>query len=58
MTININSLPGGGAEITGVDIDSGLSGTELTRIHECFAEQGLVFFRDQKLTEENHISGP
>jgi taurine dioxygenase len=56
MTININSLPGGGAEITGVDIASGLSGAELTRIRECFAEQGLVFFRDQKLTEENHIT--
>ena len=56
MTISINPLPGGGAEITGVDIASGLSGPELSSIRECFADHGLVFFRDQQLTEENHIA--
>ncbi len=55
MAISINVLPGVGAEILGVDISSGLAANELDTIKATFSEHGLVFFRDQKLTETDHI---
>ena len=46
---------GVGAEITGVDLKA-LSSAEETAIRDAFAEQGVIFFRDQSLTEEDHIA--
>ena len=56
MGIHVETLPGVGAEITGVDIAAGFSASDKARVHEVFAETGLVFFRDQKLTEQDHIA--
>jgi taurine dioxygenase len=55
MAISINTLPGVGAEILGVDIAGGLASSELDAIKQTFAEHGLVFFRNQKISEADHI---
>ena len=44
-----------GAEITGVDLRA-LSATEFQVIQENFQQHGVVFFRDQALTPEDHIN--
>ena len=55
MAISINVLPGVGAEILGVDIAGGLASSELETIKQTFSEHGLVFFRNQKISEADHI---
>jgi taurine dioxygenase len=55
MAVSINTLPGVGAEILGVDIAGGLASSELDTIKQTFSEHGLVFFRNQKITEADHI---
>jgi taurine dioxygenase len=44
-----------GAEITGVDL-ARLSDEEFGAIREAFVDHGVVFFRDQDLTEDQHIA--
>jgi taurine dioxygenase len=56
MTISINVLPGVGAEILGVDIAGGLDSGELETIQQTFSQYGLVFFRDQQMSETDHIN--
>ena len=53
--MDIRPLEGVGAEITGVDLKA-LSSAEETAIRDVFAEQGVIFFRDQSLSEEDHIA--
>jgi len=53
--MEISRLSGVGAEITGVDIRY-LSDNEYEGIKSAFTENGLIFFRDQHLTEEDHIA--
>lgn len=53
--LTITPHSGAGAEITGVDIRS-LSDNEFAAITTAFTEYGLVFFRDQTITEEDHIA--
>ena len=52
--LTIKPHTGTGVEILGVDLAE-LSGNQLTAIQQAYAEHGLVFFRDQKLTEQQHI---
>ena len=55
MAIEIKELDGVGAEILGVDL-ANLADPDLALIKECFAANGLVFFRDQSVTEQDHIA--
>jgi taurine dioxygenase len=55
MAISIKVLPGVGAEILGVDIAGGLASPELETIKQTFSQHGLIFFRDQKISETDHI---
>lgn len=55
MAISIKVLPGVGAEILGVDIAGGLASSELETIKQTFSQHGLVFFRNQKISEADHI---
>jgi taurine dioxygenase len=55
MAISIKVLPGVGAEILGVDIAGGLASPELETIKQTFSQHGLVFFRNQKISEADHI---
>jgi taurine dioxygenase len=43
-----------GAEIDGVDLSQPLDERTLKEIHEAFTENQVIFFRDQKLTVEQH----
>jgi taurine dioxygenase len=49
-------LDGVGAEIRGVDIAAGLSEAEFADIKRVFADEGLIFFRDQSIDERQHIA--
>ncbi len=55
MAISIEVMPGVGAEILGVDIAGGLASSELETIKQTFSQHGLVFFRNQKISEADHI---
>jgi taurine dioxygenase len=53
--MQVTPLPGTGAEITDVDLRRLLPG-EFDRVRAAYAEYGVVFFRDQSLTEDDHIA--
>jgi taurine dioxygenase len=44
-----------GAEITGVDLAAPLDDETFAEIRHAFGEYGVVFFREQRLTPEQHI---
>jgi taurine dioxygenase len=45
-----------GAEIAGIDLAAPLSNSVLGEIRRAFGEYGVVFFRDQRLTPEQHLA--
>ena len=47
--------PGAGIEISDVDLRS-VDGETFGEIRRLFVQHGLVFFRDQELSEEDHIA--
>ena len=53
--MQIEALPGVGAEITGVDLRHATP-AEMDAIKQAYAEHGVVFFRDQTLSEDEHIA--
>ena len=53
--IEIKELDGGvGAEIHGVDIKK-LSNSQFSSIRDAFVKYGLIFFREQSITPDQHI---
>ena len=48
--------PAIGAEILGVDIGGSLSNAEVDAIARAHGDYGVIFFRDQRLTLEQHIA--
>ncbi|MFP6808914.1 MAG: TauD/TfdA family dioxygenase [Pseudomonadales bacterium] len=54
--IDVRVLDGVGAEITGVDIAAGLTEGQFDDIRQVFSNEGLIFFRDQSIDEEQHIA--
>ncbi len=56
-TITVKPLsPHLGAEIDGVDLSQPLSNAQFDDIHTAFLKHHVIFFRDQKLTPEQHIA--
>ena len=45
-----------GAEIGGIDLAAPLTDTAMAEIRHAFGEHGVVFFRDQGLTPEQHLA--
>ncbi|HEY2611032.1 MAG TPA: TauD/TfdA family dioxygenase [Reyranella sp.] len=45
-----------GAEIADVDLAKPLSNAEFDQIHRTFLEKGILLFRDQEITREQHIA--
>jgi taurine dioxygenase len=45
-----------GAEIDGVDLAAPVSDPAMAEIRDAFGEYGVVFFRDQPLTPEQHVA--
>ena len=44
-----------GAEISGVDIAGGISDTQFAEIRQAYSNYGVIFFRDQEITPDQHI---
>ncbi|MGE0224375.1 MAG: TauD/TfdA dioxygenase family protein [Acetobacteraceae bacterium] len=56
-TIAVDKLtPIIGAEVGGVDLSAPLSNHQMTEIHRALAENLVIFFRDQDLSPEQHLS--
>lgn len=54
--VRVRRLTGGcGAEVLGVDLGAELSNSQWEAIRLAFHTHGVIFFRDQKLTPEQHI---
>jgi taurine dioxygenase len=53
--MQVEAMPGVGAEITGVDLRH-VTSAEMDAIKQAYAEYGVVFFRDQDLSEDDHIA--
>ncbi|MEQ9315265.1 MAG: TauD/TfdA family dioxygenase [Henriciella sp.] len=53
--MEMKTLPGVGAEISGVDLRH-LSAAEDATIRKAFVDQGVIFFRGQDLSEDDHIA--
>ena len=54
--IEVRRHPGGcGAEVLGVDLRH-LSEDDMAVLRAAYAEHGVIFFRDQSLTEDDHIA--
>jgi taurine dioxygenase len=54
-TVQVRKLTGGcGAEVLGVDVTS-MSNRQWGEVQQAFTEHGVIFFRDQSLTPEQHI---
>lgn len=55
-TVQVQKLTGGcGAEVLGVDLNV-MSNRQWDEVQRAFVEHGVVFFRDQKLTPEQHLA--
>lgn len=55
--IDVKPLSGAlGAEIFGVDLSHDLDNQTFFEIRQAFDENGVIFFRDQKITPEQHLS--
>ncbi|MDJ0921097.1 MAG: TauD/TfdA family dioxygenase [Henriciella sp.] len=55
MAVEVTPIEGVGAEISGLDLKS-LSGADFDTLRTAFADHGLIFFRDQSISEEDHIA--
>lgn len=56
-TITVKPLaPYLGAEIEGIDLSQPLSNAQFDDIHQAFLKHHVIFFRDQKLTPEQHLA--
>ena len=53
--VSITPLAGAGAEIGNIDITN-VSSDDFAIIEKAFADYGVVFFRDQELSIENHLA--
>lgn len=57
MTIEIRPVtPEIGAEVRGVDLSKPLSSASVARIRDALLDHLVLFFRDQKLSESDHIA--
>ncbi|MBV9836039.1 MAG: TauD/TfdA family dioxygenase [Alphaproteobacteria bacterium] len=57
MTITLRRLSNAlGAEVQGVDLGKTLSNSEFDQIHRAFLDHGILLFRDQEITREQHIA--
>ena len=55
MSISVQPQGAVGAEVRGVDLNS-LDSTTLAKLRTVFAQHSVLFFRDQQLTPEAHIT--
>ena len=57
MAISVEKLhPSIGAEVRGVDLSKAVDNDDVTAINEAFADNHVLLFRGQDITEEEHIA--
>lgn len=56
MTLAIRTHGRVGAEVLGIDLARPLSDADFAQVRAAFAEHGVIFFRDQSISEEQHIA--
>jgi len=57
MSLDVRPLSAAvGAEIHGVDVGKGVNDEQFSDIMRAFSEHGVIFFRDQTMTPEQHIA--
>ncbi|TCM20606.1 taurine dioxygenase [Novosphingobium sp. PhB165] len=56
MTIEIRKHGRVGAEVLGIDLARPIPDEDFALVRSAFAEHGVVFFRDQSITEPQHIA--
>ena len=57
QTIEVhNSTPHIGAEIRGVDLSNPLGNQQFQEVHDALMDRLVIFFRDQKLSIEQHMA--
>ncbi len=56
MPISVSKCAGVGAVVGGLDLSQPLSEDEFAGLREAFAENGLLFFENQSLSETDHIA--
>jgi taurine dioxygenase len=56
MTLTIESLPGVGALVHGVKLSPDMPESEFQVLRDAYASHGVLFFRDQELSPEQHIA--
>ncbi len=54
--IEVKPCGGVGAEVLGVDLAADLTNSEFATVRDAFVEHGLIFFRDQNISPEQHIA--
>ena len=55
-TVQVRELEGGcGAEVLGLDLTA-MSNRQWDEVQRAFVEHGVIFFRDQTLTPEQHLA--
>lgn len=54
--LNVEPLEGVGAEISGIDLRDGVNANDMETLKSALAENGVIFFHDQKINEEDHIA--
>lgn len=54
--IEVKPCGGVGAEVLGVDLAADLTNSEFATVRDAFAEYGVIFFRDQNISPEQHIA--
>ena len=52
----VKTSPNVGAEIRGVDLSKDLSDDTFALIRQAFSDHGVIFFRDQDITPDQHIA--
>ena len=56
-TLEMRKMTGGcGAEVLGIDLANDLSNRQWDELRHVFFDHGVIFFRDQHLTPEQHIA--
>ena len=56
-TLEMRKMTGGcGAEVFGIDLANDLSNRQWDELRHVFFDHGVIFFRDQHLTPEQHIA--
>lgn len=56
-TIDVRPLAGRcGAEVLGIDLGARIGNRQWDELRQAFVEHGVIFFRDQQLTPEQHLA--